>query len=85
VVQSGLLIAFFVTPILWKPEQLLAQNHYFLLLNPFAALLALVREPLLGQIPSLADWLIAITFSIGGFMLTLPLIGYCKRRIIYWI
>ena len=85
VVQSGLLIAFFVTPILWKPEQLLAQNHYFLLLNPFAALLALVREPLLGQIPSLSDWLIAITFSIGGFMLTLPLIGYCKRRIIYWI
>ena len=85
VVQSGLLIAFFVTPILWKPEQLLFQNPYFLILNPFAALLAIVREPLLGQIPSLSDWLIAITFSIGGFMLTLPLVGYCKRRIIYWI
>ena len=85
VVQSGLLIAFFVTPILWKPEQILFQSPYFLLLNPFAALLAVVREPLLGQIPSISDWLIAVTFSVGGFVLTLPLIGYCKRRIIYWI
>ena len=85
VVQSGLLIAFFVTPILWKPEQILFQSPYFLLLNPFAALLAVVREPLLGQLPSISDWLIAVTFSVGGFVLTLPLIGYCKRRIIYWI
>ena len=85
VVQSGLLIAFFVTPILWKPEQILFQSPYFLLLNPFAALLAVVREPLLGQIPPISDWLIAVTFSVGGFVLTLPLIGYCKRRIIYWI
>ena len=85
VVQSGLLIAFFVTPILWKPDQLLFQNPYFLLLNPFAALLAVVREPLLGQIPSLSNWFIAAIFSVGGFVLTLPLVGYCKRRIIYWI
>jgi len=83
-VQSGLLIAFFVTPVMWKPDQI-PEDRHFLLFNPFAALLAIVREPLLGQFPPLRDWLVAIAFSVGGLLLALPLIGYCRRRIIYWI
>src|SRR5215467_1441526 len=85
VVQSGLMIAFFVTPVLWKPDQIPADQHYLLSLNPFAALLAVVREPLLGQLPTVDDWTIAVVFSIGGFVVALPIIGYCQRRIIYWI
>jgi lipopolysaccharide transport system permease protein len=84
-VQSVLLIAFFITPVLWKPEQIPADKHYLLSFNPFASLLAVVREPLLGQLPTLHDWLSATLFSVGGFAVALPLIGYCKRRIIYWI
>jgi len=47
VVQNGLMIAFFITPILWKPDQIPPDKQYLLFLNPFAALLAVVREPLL--------------------------------------
>jgi ABC-type polysaccharide/polyol phosphate export permease len=83
--QGFLLIAFFVTPVLWKPEQIPADKQHFLSLNPFAAMLAVVREPLLGQLPTLHDWLSAVMFSIGGFVISMPLIGYCRRRIIYWI
>jgi len=85
VVQSGLLLAFFITPVMWKPDQIPPDKHYLLSLNPFASLLSVVREPLLGQIPNLQVWLIAIAFAVGGFALALPLIGFCKRRIIYWI
>jgi ABC-type polysaccharide/polyol phosphate export permease len=85
VVQNGLTIAFFITPVLWKPDQIPADQHYLLSLNPFAALLAVVREPLLGQLPTVYDWTTAAIFSIGGFVLALPVIGYCQRRIIYWI
>jgi len=85
VVQNGLMIAFFITPVLWKPEQVPADKHYLLSLNPFAALLAVVREPLLGRLPTAYDWTIAAVFSIGGFVVALPIIGYCRRRIIYWI
>jgi ABC-type polysaccharide/polyol phosphate export permease len=85
VVQTGLLIAFFISPVLWKPDQIPADKHYLLSLNPLAALLAVVREPLLGQMPSLSEWLSAVTFSVGGFIMALPMIGYCQRRIIYWI
>jgi ABC-type polysaccharide/polyol phosphate export permease len=70
---------------LWKPDQIPPGEHYLLSLNPFAALLAVVREPLLGQLPTLYDWTTAAIFSIGGFVIALPIIGYCQRRIIYWI
>jgi lipopolysaccharide transport system permease protein len=85
VVQNGLMIAFFITPILWKPDQLPPDKQYLLVLNPFAALLAVVREPLLGQVPTIYDWIASALFSIGGFVVALPIIGYCQRRIIYWI
>ena len=85
VVQNGLMVAFFITPVLWKPDQIPADKHYLLSLNPLAALLAVVREPLLGQLPTAYDWTAAALFSIGGFVVALPVIGYCRRRIIYWI
>jgi lipopolysaccharide transport system permease protein len=85
VVQNGLTIGFFITPVLWKPDQISLDEHYLLALNPLAALLAVVREPLLGQLPTFYDWTTAAVFSIGGFVITLPIIGYCQRRIIYWI
>jgi ABC-type polysaccharide/polyol phosphate export permease len=85
VVQNGLLIALFITPIFWKPDQIPPDKDYLLSLNPFAALLAVVREPLLGQLPAAYDWTIAALFSFGGFVVALPIIGYCQRRIIYWI
>jgi lipopolysaccharide transport system permease protein len=85
VVQNGLLVMFFITPVLWKPDQIPPGEHYLLSLNPFAALLAVVREPLLGQLPTLYDWIAAAIVSIGGFVVALPIIGYCQRRIIYWI
>jgi ABC-type polysaccharide/polyol phosphate export permease len=85
VVQNGLMVAFFITPVLWKPDQIPLDKHYLLSLNPLAALLAVVREPLLGQLPTVYDWTAAAVFSIGGFVIALPIIGYCQRRIIYWI
>jgi len=85
VVQSVLTIAFFITPVLWKPDQIPPDKQYFLALNPFAALMAVVREPVLGQLPTLYDWLSAALFAVGGIIISLPIIGYCQRRIIYWI
>jgi len=66
-VQSGLTLAFFTTPVLWKPEQIPADKHYLLSLNLLAAVLAVVREPLFGQPPALSssatatDWVSSAT------------------------
>jgi ABC-type polysaccharide/polyol phosphate export permease len=85
VVQSALMIAFFITPVMWKPDQIPPDQRYLLALNPFAALLAVVREPLLGQFPTVYEWGSAVIFAVGGFMAAMPILGYCQRRIIYWI
>jgi ABC-type polysaccharide/polyol phosphate export permease len=84
-VQSVLMIAFFITPVLWKPTQMAPEKQFLLSLNPFAALLSVVRKPLLGELPTPTEWTMAGCIAIGGFLLVLPLIGYCRRRIIYWI
>src|SRR5258708_24361315 len=49
-----------------------ADQHYLLSLIPFAALLAVVREPLLGQLPTVDDWIAAGVFSIGGVFVAPP-------------
>ena len=44
-------IAFFVSPVIWKPEQLRTAARW-LPLNPFYDMLEIVRGPLLGAAPS---------------------------------
>jgi lipopolysaccharide transport system permease protein len=84
-VQSSLLIAFLITPVLWAPDQLGADKQLLLTLNPLADFLGMVREPLLGQVPSLSEWIGAAAFSLGGFLIPLPLIGFSRSRFICWI
>jgi ABC-type polysaccharide/polyol phosphate export permease len=84
-VQSSLLIAFLITPVLWTPDQLDANKQFLLAFNPLADLLTVVRQPLLGQVPSLSEWIGAVAFSLGGFLIALPLIGFSRSRLIYWI
>jgi hypothetical protein len=55
IVGSVLQIGFFVTPIIWLPSQLGADDHW-LLLNPFFDLLEVVRKPLLGATAGVHVW-----------------------------
>jgi ABC-type polysaccharide/polyol phosphate export permease len=80
-----LIIAFFVTRVLWKPDQISADEHYPVSLSPFVLMQAEVREPLLGQPAAAYDWIAGAAFALGGSMIALPIIGYGQRRIISWI
>ena len=85
VVQSVIMIAFFITPVLWKADQLPAEQSYWLSFNPFAMLISVVRDPLMGEMPSMSVWIIAGLLSIGGLIVALPTIGFRCRRLVYWI
>ena len=84
-VQSFLTVAFFLTPILWRPEQVPSDMAYLVDFNPFAFLIAVVRDPLLGEAPSFYVWAASIIFACGGLIISMPIIGHCRNRIIYWI
>lgn len=84
-VQSLLQLAFYLTPVIWKPEFLPADARWLNLVNPFAIYVGLIRDPIMGQPPAQLPWLIAAGIAFGGLALALPFIGRYRRRILYWI
>ena len=56
-------IAFFISPIIWKPELLTGVQRELLPLNPFFSLLEIVRAPLFGMLPEPIVWVSALGYS----------------------
>ena len=85
IVSSVLQVAFFVTPVLWKPELLSPVAQRLIPWNPLAVMVSVVRDPLLGRTVPLTYWLIASGVALGGLALAFPFIGSFRRRLIYWL
>ena len=85
IITSFLQIAFFLTPVVWKPENLSVHAQFALGWNPFAVFISIVRDPLLGRPVPPMVWLAALIVSMGGLALVLPFIGRFRRRLIYWL
>lgn len=69
-VQAVMHVMFFVTPILYTPEQL-GDKAYLLNYNPFTHYLAIVRDPIYYyQVPVLS-WQVVCAFTIIGSILAL--------------
>jgi ABC-type polysaccharide/polyol phosphate export permease len=84
IVGNLLQVAFFATPIMWRPEAV-RNLGWIVEYNPFAHLIDIVREPLLGRAPSVDDW----TWSLGllalSFVAAACLLGRYGRRVAYWL
>jgi lipopolysaccharide transport system permease protein len=84
-VASVMQISMFLTPVMWKPEQLAPQAMTLVHYNPLAAFLDLVRAPLMGNMPSPQSYTMAMTvlgvLLVGYFSLFL----YSRRRLVYWL
>jgi lipopolysaccharide transport system permease protein len=84
IVNSIMQIMFFVTPVIWKPEQLGAAAS-LLPWNPFYDVLAVVRDPLLGVPVSDVTYLAAIGYSILLCLLSWAFFIRARSRITFWI
>jgi lipopolysaccharide transport system permease protein len=85
IVASILQIAFFITPVIWKPELIHAQRQWVLPLNPFFSLLEMVRGPMLGTVPSMAETVSALLYSALLCILTWIMFVHVRRRIAFWV
>jgi O-antigen export system, permease protein len=86
IVSSLLQIAFYITPIIWMPSLLPARASMMLLdPNPVYHLLAIVREPLLGQAPTITNWLVSIGVFLSGSLFSILLFNKYRARISYWL
>jgi ABC-type polysaccharide/polyol phosphate export permease len=85
IVASFLQVIFFLTPVMFRSDQLPATGHKLMDLNPFAALLALVREPLIGRVPTAWEYQLVIGVLLFGWALALLVYGKFRKRITYWL
>lgn len=74
-----------VTPIMWKPAMLHGNRQIIATLNPFAHMISLVRDPLLGQMPSSESYIIIIGLFVVGFSFSLWLYKKYIHRVVFWM
>jgi ABC-type polysaccharide/polyol phosphate export permease len=80
----GIHLTFFLTPILWV-EQNLGRFEYLLYFNPFAWLVAAVRQPLLGLSVELYIWLAVGLLTVLGSFVAMSLGRRTARLLPYWL
>jgi ABC-type polysaccharide/polyol phosphate export permease len=83
-VGTGLNVLFWLTPIVYAPDQL-GGNQWLATANPLAHVLDLVRLPLLNQVPTLNSFLIVIAMGLVGWTLTFLLFARFRARIPFWL
>ena len=84
IVASVIQLLFFVTPVMWKPE-LLGEQRYLMVLNPFYHLLEVIRAPLFGVVPGWESWAASLLFALGGWAFTFACFARFRKRIAYWL
>ena len=85
IITSLLQLAMFVTPIMWKPEQLGPKGLLITKINPLYHYLSIVRLPLLGQMPTIENWLVTISLTCLLVLFTFSLFTKKYRTLIYWL
>lgn len=83
-VTHFLSLALFLSPIFW-PVDAASDRAAFILYNPFAHLLDVVRSPLLGQPPSSTSLIIASCMAVLGCALAAIIHRHFRRRIVFWL
>lgn len=85
IVGSLMQMAFFVTPVIWRPELAGPTRQWLLPFNPFFSLLEVVRGPLLGEPPKGGVWLGAVIATLLLVLLGSWLFARTRARIAFWV
>lgn len=84
VVGSMVQVAFFLTPVMWRPG-MLGRNQWAADWNPLYHLLEIVRAPLISGEVALRSWGVAVALLVTGFGVALWLFSRYRARIAYWL
>jgi lipopolysaccharide transport system permease protein len=84
IVTNLMQLAFFLSPVLWKPH-LLGEAAVWLPLNPFFALMETVRGPLIEGGTSPTIWLAALGYTALVCLATFAFFVRFRARIAFWV
>ena len=74
----------FLTPVFWLPTSLPGRAKY-ILYNPFAQMLDLLRAPLMGGVSPHYNWWGILAWTVVNLVLCCLLFAKYRRRVVYWL
>lgn len=84
-ISSVVGVMFFVLPIMWRPESIQSDlAHLILGLNPLYHYLQIVRLPLLGEVPTDINYLLASLGAVFFLAVGLVVMNRTRNKIVYW-
>jgi ABC-type polysaccharide/polyol phosphate export permease len=83
-VTNFLQILLFVTPIFWPPTLLGERGFAFINANPFYHFVSTIRDPLIGNTPSMFSYYYLIGVTILGWLLTFIVFPRIRPKLAYW-
>jgi lipopolysaccharide transport system permease protein len=85
IVGSVMQLAFFLTPVLWKPELLGEEGARWMVLNPFFAVMETLRGPLIEGGGMWLAWLAAVVFTLVNCAVSLAFFVRFRGRVAFWV
>jgi lipopolysaccharide transport system permease protein len=76
---------FWLTPIVYEPDQLGGRIGQIIRLNPLYHIVEVFRAPLLLSAPTGTSWVVAVGCAIIGWLLLIMLFARTRTRIPYWL
>jgi ABC-type polysaccharide/polyol phosphate export permease len=92
ITQSLVQLMFFLTPIVWiyddllaSPNPAIAEKARLAEFNPFLHFIEIIRRPMLGEDQLLRHWVVALVITVIGWALTMVVLRRYRSRISYWV
>lgn len=85
IIQNFVQVAFFVSPVAWQVDLLDESVRHWVIINPFAAFLQMVSEPLLGRLPGAITYTSAAATIGVSALIAWVLFRRFRQRIVYWL
>jgi lipopolysaccharide transport system permease protein len=86
-VTNGLQLFFYLTPIIWMPEQLKGNNFIdgILRYNPFYYILLALRSLMDGVMMVPNQLIVLGLMALAGFILSFAIFSMSYKRIAFWL
>lgn len=85
IIQNAIMVLFYVTPIIWRPNALGAKHQWIAEYNPFAHLIEIVRAPIVNGYFPLQSWIWSLATTCILLVVGIALQGRFRDRIAYWL
>jgi lipopolysaccharide transport system permease protein len=87
IVSAALTVGFYITPVIWIKESLGDNDlvNSIVTLNPLYHILQVARLPMIGQLPTLSNWIWVLASAGLFWAVGIYMFSRFEKRIAYWV